>query len=151
MANACAFSLACNTEPSPSIRAASARDSASALALPVLSTAMLQGKQSQGRPRRDARLPRDLTGAGTPSVTVRGQLVRISSILSVCEIWLGGKLLHPLSSCWATNFNFLPILGIKPQALSRLGPFSTTKPHSPSGVLIYVSKRALLASQPQPA
>lgn len=45
MANASAFSLACSTEPSPSIRAASARDSASALAFPVLSTAMLQGKE----------------------------------------------------------------------------------------------------------
>lgn len=50
MAKASAFSLACSTEPSPSMRAASARDSASALAVPVLSTAVLEAVQSQGDP-----------------------------------------------------------------------------------------------------
>lgn len=48
MAKASAFSLACSTEPSPSMRKASARDSASALAVPVLSTAVLEGQPGSG-------------------------------------------------------------------------------------------------------
>lgn len=51
MAKASALSLAWSTAPSPSMRAASARDSASALAVPVLSTAVLRAVQrSQGGP-----------------------------------------------------------------------------------------------------
>lgn len=46
IAVASALSLACSTAPSPSIRAASARDWASALAAPVLSTAVLQKEKS---------------------------------------------------------------------------------------------------------
>lgn len=57
MAKASAFSLACSTEPSPSMRRASARDSASALAVPVLSTAVLGGQQSQGTPGRNLPMP----------------------------------------------------------------------------------------------
>lgn len=52
MAKASAFNLACSTEPSPSMRRASARDSASALAVPVLSTAVLEGRRGSGDARR---------------------------------------------------------------------------------------------------
>ena len=57
MAKASALSLAWSTEPSPSMRAASARDSASALAVPVLSTAVLETAQSQGDPAGSPALP----------------------------------------------------------------------------------------------
>ena len=70
MAKASALSLAWSTAPSPSMRAASARDSASALAVPVLSTAVLRVVQRrQGGPGGSPAPPSSILGLCCRSVS----------------------------------------------------------------------------------